>query len=216
MRRADDLGPAPRRHPVEPPAPPRLRVPRPAPAGLLNRATVAAFNELWFRKSPTLQLAAPHPAAGFFHPLDGVADWNLLYGPAGFVQYQFAVGPGHHETVRQAVTRLSGSGVPSFLAVLKRFGGGDPGPLSFPTAGWTLALDFPIGPPALPGLLGRLDELVTEAGGRVYLAKDSRLAPRHLGAMYPRLGELAAARARVDPEGVLHSDLSRRLGLDDH
>jgi decaprenylphospho-beta-D-ribofuranose 2-oxidase len=193
---------------------PRLRVPLAAPRGLLNPLSIRAFNELWFRKAPRREVAAPQPLGSFFHPLDGVGDWNLLYGASGFVQYQFVVGPEEADTVVRAVGRISSSGVPSFLAVLKRFGPGDPGPLSFPMEGWTLALDFPVGPPALRPLLNDLDELVATAGGRVYLAKDARLRPSLLSAMYPKVADLAAQRRRVDPEGRLRSDLSRRLGLD--
>jgi decaprenylphospho-beta-D-ribofuranose 2-oxidase len=211
---ASALAPAQRRVARAAPRPPRLRVPAAAPSGLLSPAAVRAFNEIWFRRSPRREVAALRPLASFFHPLDGVAGWNLLYGRDGFVQYQFAVGPHQGDTVRRAVGMIGASGVPSFLAVLKRFGPGDPGPLSFPVEGWTLALDFPVGPEGVPALLDRLDGMVAEAGGRVYLAKDARLRPELVPVMYPRIGALAAVRARVDPGRVMRSDLSRRLGID--
>ena len=196
----------------EMPGEPRMRVPCPAPARLVNRISVRALNEAWFRASRESR-GSLRPLAGFFHPLDGVARWNLLYGPQGFVQYQFAVPAEQADVVEDAVQAIASSGVASFLAVLKRFGPGTPGPLSFSQEGWTLALDFPLGPPELPALLDRLDAAVAVAGGRVYLAKDSRLRPELLSVMYPQLDAMRRVRRRVDPEGVLASDLSRRLGI---
>ena len=90
--------------------------------------------------------------------------------------------------MRRSFGLVSQAHAPSFVTVLKRFGPGDAGLLSFPMAGWTLALDFPARTPGLARLLGALDRLVIEAGGRVYLAKDSRVPPEVLAGMYPRLG----------------------------
>jgi decaprenylphospho-beta-D-ribofuranose 2-oxidase len=196
----------------EAPGEPMLRVPRPVPGRPVNRLSVRALNEAWFRASRDTK-AVLRPLGSFFHPLDGIGSWNLLYGSDGFVQYQFVSPPGRGDVVEEAVEAVAGSRLPSFLAVLKRFGPGTPGPLSFAQEGWTLALDFPLGPPGLSALLDRLDEIVAAAGGRVYLAKDARLRPELVPVMYPGLTDMDAVCRRVDPERVLASDLSRRLGI---
>ncbi|NKQ28684.1 FAD-dependent oxidoreductase [Streptomyces galbus] len=187
--------------------------PRHLPGGLLTRRSVGAFNELWYRRAPRLRRGELQSIAAFFHPLDGVPHWNRIYGRGGFVQYQFVVEYGQEDALRRIVDRIAARRCPSFLAVLKRFGDADPGWLSFPRPGWTLALDVPAALPGLGAFLDELDERVAAAGGRVYLAKDSRLRPELLAAMYPRLDDFRALRAELDPRGVFVSDLARRLSL---
>lgn len=192
--------------------PTTISAPKWFPPGLLNTFTVGAFNELFFRKAPRWQPGKLEPLHSFFHPLDGIHNWNRMYGSTGFLQYQFAVPFGCEQTVQRIVEHLSRARCPSFLGVLKRFGPGN-GLLSFPISGWTLAIDIPAALPFLSSLLDDLDSAVAEAGGRVYLSKDSRLRPQLLEVMYPQLGRWREIRTQCDPDGRMCSDLSRRLGL---
>ena len=185
-------------------------IPRP---GLMNHVTIAAFNELWFRKSPARRLGEIQAISTFFHPLDMVGAWPRFYGRPGLVQYQFVVPFGQEQVMRRVVERISAAGAASFLAVLKRFGAGNDAPLSFPQPGWTLALDLPGGTKGVRELLHGLDAMVLDAGGRNYFAKDAHTTPDTIRRGYPRLAEWQAVRDRIDPLGVWQSDLGRRLRL---
>jgi decaprenylphospho-beta-D-ribofuranose 2-oxidase len=185
----------------------------PAPSGLLNRWTIRAFNELWFRGHPTKRRGGIQSIPSFFYPLDLIDAWPRLYGPRGFLQWQCLVPFGREDLLRTVVESIAEQRSASFLAVLKRLGRANSSPLSFPARGWTLALDMPAGDPSLGVLLSRLDRQVADAGGRIYLAKDSCLHPELVPVMYPRLNQWRAVRDRLDPERHLISDLARRLRL---
>ena len=195
-------------------APRQLAVAPPVlPSGLVNWWSVRAFNEFWYRKTRLSHRSSIQDIGLFFHPLDLVDEWNIVYGRRGFVQYQFVVPFGHENTVRTIVETLGNERLPSFLAVLKRFGAENPGMLSFPMPGWTLTVDIPVHKSSLANILDRFDEMVLQAGGRVYLAKDARTRAENLKAMYPQLPDWREVRDRLDPEHRITSDLSRRLGL---
>lgn len=187
-------------------------VPDVVPNGLLNGLTVRAFNEVWYRKAPRRREGEVQGFNRFFYPLDVVGRWNRLYGRRGFVQYQIALPDESTETLAAIVGEFAALSLPSFLAVLKRLGPGT-GLLSFPIEGWTLAVDIPVGDPELGPALDRFDRRVADAGGRVYLAKDSRMRPDLLDVMYPEIDEWRRIQAEHDPGGQWRSDLDRRLRL---
>jgi decaprenylphospho-beta-D-ribofuranose 2-oxidase len=208
----EDLPAKLRRDPMKFAAPSFGTFPDLFPSGLVNRATGKAFSLAWYFKAPKHRVGEIQNITQFFHPLDMFLEWNRVYGPPGFLQYQFAVPFSAAETFAACVREIANSGQISCINVLKRFGEGNASPLSFPTPGWTLAVDFPI-TDGLDRLCRRLDELVLGVGGRVYLAKDSRIDADSLRLMYPRLDDFLAVRRRVDPDGIFVSDLARRLQL---
>jgi FAD/FMN-containing dehydrogenase len=185
-----------------------LAVPITPPVSLVNRLTLRPFNALYYhlhRLRPGRSRVHYRP---FFYPLDTLSDWNRLYGPRGFYQYQCVVPTGDRQAVvSELLAVAAGAGCGSPLAVLKTFGQREPlGMMSFPRPGVTLALDFPHRGSGTLALMERLDAVVREAGGRLYPAKDARMPPALFAAGYPRLGEFQAFR---DPG--ISSALSRRL-----
>lgn len=193
----------------------RFAVPARCPDGLLRPGLVRAYNAYRFHRTPRRRTAATESFGAHMFPLDGLAEWSRLYGPSGLVQYQFVVPKGREDVLQRVTDRIRGSAVPCYLAVLKDLGPGAEAPLSFPLAGWTLALDMPGDAPGLAPMLDRFDEWVVEAGGRIYLAKDGRVRRDVLAAMYPRAAEWREVRNRSDPDGVWASDLAIRTGLVD-
>jgi FAD/FMN-containing dehydrogenase len=151
----------------------------------------------------------------FFYPLDGLRHWNRIYGRRGFAQYQ-ALFPteSSHRGMVALLEEIARSRIASFLAVLKSTGAAGEGLLSFPMEGHTLALDLPNASRRLVELADRLDRIVLDHGGRLYLAKDSLTSASHFAAMYPgRLEPFRAVKESVDPRGRFASAQARRLGL---
>ena len=171
------------------------------------------MNAFKYASAPRSELGRPEPLGRHMFPLDLLNAWPRLYGARGLLQYQLVVPTGSERVLELVIEGLRRERVPCYLAVLKDFGPANGAPLSFPLEGWTLALDIPRAAPGLEPLLHGFDRAVAGAGGRVYLAKDARLRPETLRAMYPRLDEWRAARHRADPERIWCSDLARRTGL---
>ena len=184
------------------------------PAWALNRLSISAFNSRYYQKEGNRRYPFLSNYDPYFYPLDAIGHWNRMYGKRGFVQYQCVIPDAtSFEGIRKLLEELSDSRRPSFLAVLKRLGPQGRGLLSFPMAGYTLALDLPIRDEGLFALLNKLDEIVLQHGGRVYLAKDARLSAESFRAMYPRYAEWLKVKNAVDPDNRFNSSLSRRLGI---
>lgn len=178
----------------------------------VRRSTSLLFSELWYRKAPVLREGELVSIPSFFHPLDGLGNWNRLYGKTGFVQHQCVVPLDRDDVIRNILQRVSSDRPANVINVLKRFGDGNEAHLSFPQPGWTLTIDLPV-TPHLSTTLSEIDALVLSAGGRHYLAKDATTGSQSIRTGYPRLGEWQSIRHRVDQHQRWQSDLSRRLNL---
>jgi len=184
-------------------------IPVDAPGFLLNRLSLSAFNEIYYRFAGRRRLTTV-PLTRFFYPLDAIENWNRLYGRRGFYQYQSVVPPANAQAATAEMLRtIADAGQGSFLAVLKTFGDlPSPGLLSFPMQGTTLALDFANRGPQTLALLDRLDAIVRDAGGRLYPAKDGRVSPSMFEASYPALDRF---KPHIDPG--MSSTFRRRINL---
>ncbi|GAB3285978.1 FAD-binding protein [Parasphingorhabdus pacifica] len=212
LAKLDELPQKLRHDPLKFDAPQLLTFPDVFPNGLANKLTFSTLSEVWYRKTPKQSRGQIQNLTAFYHPLDMFGEWNRAYGSKGFLQYQFIIPFHEQEALRGLVRHIAESGHVSFLNVLKRMGEGNRAPLSFPVPGWTITVDFPI-KDGLHRFCEELDERVLGVGGKLYFAKDSRTTPDMIQQMYPRLDEWRKVRASVDPEGIFHSDLSRRLAL---
>lgn len=196
---------------------PRRAVPMDAPGWTLNRYAMRLYNEHYYRRHARIDGDEILPLSEHFFPLDGIDNWNRLYGKRGFLQYQFVLPEQNaSEGCMEILGRLSRAGHPPLLAVLKRFGRPGPGLLSFAIPGHTLALDFPVGDGSILQILEEIDETVVAAGGRIYLAKDARMSPSTFKATYPGYQNWLAIKRRYDPQSRIRSELAARLeiGLD--
>lgn len=183
-------------------------VPVTPPTSLVNGWSLRLFNSVYFRAN---QLRTGHKVthyAPFFYPLDSVQNWNRIYGPKGFYQYQCVVPRSvERAAIGELLSVIARSGTGSLLAVLKTFGNrASAGLLSFPMAGTTLALDFPNLGDRTMCLFDRLNSIVLAAGGRIYPAKDACMPRELFERGYPRLAEFMVYR---DPG--ISSAMSRRL-----
>jgi len=214
---ANDLNPAQlpsalRAAPLASPRGRNLMVPFDFPSHMLNSASVSLFNQFYYLRQQNRQSFEHY--RNFFYPLDSISHWNRIYGRRGFIQYQ-ALFPDATaaDGLRRVLETLSGYGLASFLAVIKRSGPANPSPLSFLFKGYTLALDIPNVGPRLLEMTRKLDEILLARGGRLYLAKDSVMDAQTFAAMYPRKGEFLAIKKQLDPGNRFVSDQARRLDL---
>lgn len=207
----DDLPLKHKKNPLRIAPPAKLSVPFYLPSFALNTFTVGLLNKVLHWKQQSGSGIAHYES--FFFPLDMINNWNRGYGKRGFIQYQFVVPVANgKENIRRILTEITKSNCIPFLNVLKKFGKGQ-GMLSFPFEGFTFAIDFPITPQLKP-FIKKLDALVLEAGGRIYLGKDAYLDEATFKAMYPQYKAWLEIKKQYDPDNVFSSDLARRIRLE--
>jgi len=189
-----------------------ITVPIHTPAFLLNKLSISTLNASYYAKAINNR-SKDVPLTSFFYPLDAIGGWNKLYGKQGFIQYQFVLPTeGGLSNMREILKEITKSGSGSFLAVLKKFGPTNKNLLSFPIEGYTLALDFKATSSNI-SLVQRMDEVVKDSGGRVYLTKDAVMKESTFKATYPKWQEFESVREKYGAIGKFASSQSKRLGL---
>lgn len=188
-----------------------LTMPVDLPNLAINDLTVAAFNALYYWKHLRRRATTLVAPDTFFYPLDAILEWNRVYGPRGFTQYQCVIPrQAGAPAVREFMDLLTKLGGASPLCVIKDCGPEGRGMLSFPLEGTSIAVDMAVSPD-IQSIVDRLNEFVIAAGGRIYLTKDRFTRPEHYRAMEPRLERFLAAREKYDPQRRLRSGQSVRL-----
>lgn len=182
-----ELSPSQAKDPLKLPQKVKLNVPLFFPKWVLNKYFVKAFNFLFYNKQIRKEQRSIIDYDKFFYPLDAILNWNRIYGKQGFTQYQFVLPKdGGEEGLKKILTTISDAGEGSFLVVLKLFGKTEPlAKWSFPMEGYTLALDFKINKHT-PTLIDKLDDIVQQYGGRIYLSKDA-FSRRSLSNLPPKV-----------------------------
>lgn len=174
----------------------KIRVPFTPPISAINQISLRLLNSTYYR----LHKAGRHYETvdydPFFYPLDRVLQWNRIYGPKGFQQYQCVI-PDNNAlfAIPELLRTIAASGGGSFLAVLKKCGYlNSPGLLSFPLPGTSLALDFPQKHSLNERIFARLDSIVRASGGRLYPAKDAHMSGSDFRDFYPNWVQLEVLR----------------------
>ena len=187
---------------------PGVGIPFTPPISFVNKFSLDIFNTGYFHLQKAGAGRREVHYREFYYPLDGVGNWNRIYGPKGFFQYQSVIPMKFAQAATDEMLEvIKQSGQGSFLAVLKTFADREPaGLLSFARHGVTLALDFPNRGIETELLMKRLDEVVAEAGGAINPSKDARMSRELFASGFPGLEEFKKYR---DPNAV--SNFSRRV-----
>ncbi|CAN2042197.1 decaprenylphospho-beta-D-ribofuranose 2-oxidase [Candidatus Magnetomoraceae bacterium gMMP-15] len=191
----------------------KLNIPFNFPSFVLNKASVKAFNSLYYQKIRDEISRQKVDIDTFFYPLDSLDNWNRIYGKKGFAQYQFILPKDRsYEGLEEILGKITDSSKSSFLAVLKLYGKANENYLSFPMEGYGLALDFKM-EKGLFELFDKLDKTVLKHGGRIYLAKDVRMSKDTFEKGYPKIKTFKKLRKKYKMDDKFNSLQSYRVGL---